>query len=377
MMEHQQFSPDTAASGNPTTDFAPATDKLVQLMHQALAEGASDVHLRAASPPRLRIDGELFMVKGLQPTEAEMWNFFQQMLKREQIQLFERTLELDFSHSLSGVCRIRVNLYRERGSFCAAIRLVPERIPTMDDLNLPEACRYFVTLHQGLVLVTGPTGSGKSTTLAAMLNYINATRRCHILTIEDPIEYYYEDKRALVTQRELDADTKTFTGALRHSFRQDPDVVLIGEMRDPETMQTAITLAETGHLTFSTLHTSDSSQTITRIIDSFPPHQQDQIRAQLSLSLQGVLAQRLLKLKGQKGRIAAFEVLVCNRAVRNLIREAKYNQIYSAIQTGTEDDMITMEAYLGRMLQQGLVEYETALEVTPNKRDFAAKYGPH
>jgi twitching motility protein PilT len=332
------------------------------------------VHLRAGSPPRLRIDGELFQVKGFVPDERLMRRFFQRLMAREQTQQFDRTHEMDFSHNIEGVCRLRVNLYMERGAFCASLRLIPTRIPTMEEILLPPACGRLVQLTRGLVLVTGPTGSGKTTTLAAMLNHINATRRCHVLTVEDPIEYHYEDKRALVSQRELDIDTRTFSAALRHSFRQDPDVVLLGEMRDLETIQMAITLAETGHLTFSTLHTGDCTQTITRIIDVFPPHQQEQIRSQLALSLEAVIAQLLIKLKGKRGRIAAREVMICNRAVRNLIREGKYNQLYSAIQTGTEDGMITMDAALGRLLNEGMIEYEAALEAAPDPRDFAAKY---
>ena len=279
---------------------ASAADKLTMLIRQAVEEKASDIHLRAGAAPRLRIDGELFQIKGLVPDEPAMRAYFYRMLRDDQVKMFERTFELDFSHDVAGVCRVRVNLYMERSSFCAALRLVPRRIPSMEDIMLPEPCERLTRLTRGLVLVTGPTGSGKSTTLAAMIDHINATRRCHILTIEDPIEYHYEDRRALVSQRELDLDTKTFTAALRHSFRQDPDVVLLGEMRDPETMATSITLAETGHLTFSTLHTSDCTQTITRIVDAFPPHQQEQIRSQLALSLEAVISQRLLRMKGKK-----------------------------------------------------------------------------
>ncbi len=352
-------------------------EKLTALLRQAVTENASDVHLRADSPPRLRIDGELMQVKGLLPGEEMMWRFFQKMMPRELAQRFERSHEVDFSNALKGVCRMRINLYVERGAFCAAIRLVPERIPSIEEIALPPACQRLVTLTRGLVLVTGPTGSGKSTSLAAMINYINATRRCHILTIEDPIEYVYEDQRALVSQRELDMDTLSFSAALRHSFRQDPDVVLLGEMRDAETMQTAITLAETGHLTFSTLHTTDCTQTITRIVDSFPPHQQDQIRSQLALSLEAVIAQRLLKLKGRRGRCAVHEVMICNRAIRNLIREAKYNQIYSAIQTGTEDGMVTLDNSMGRLVMEGKIDYKTAMESVPDTKEFAAKYGQY
>ena len=353
---------------------APNNEKLAMLMRQAVDERASDVHLRAGSPPRLRIDGSLYQVKGFLPSEDQMWLFFKQMLRPEQIQLFEQTHELDFSCALPGICRIRVNLYIERGSFCSAIRLISESIPTMEQIELPDACSRLVRLARGLVLVTGPTGSGKSTTLAAMLNHIVSSRRCHVVTIEDPIEYYFDDAKALVSQRELNADTNSFGAALRHSFRQDPDVVMLGEMRDLETMQISITLAETGHLTFSTLHTGDCTQTITRIIDAFPPYQQDQIRTQLALSLEGVLSQRLLPRKGKSGRIAAREVMICNRAIRNLIREGKFNQIYSSIQTGTEDGMITMDAALGKLLEKGMVKFSDAVDAAPDSRDFAQRY---
>ncbi|MBI3736598.1 type IV pilus twitching motility protein PilT [Candidatus Sumerlaeota bacterium] len=345
------------------------------LLRQAFDEQASDVHLRAGSPPRIRVDGELLQVKGITPSEETLRSFFQGMVTDEQYRNFERVLELDFSHFVPGVCRVRANLYIERGQFCAALRLIPEKIPSIEDVGLPPSCAELTKLDRGLVLVTGPTGSGKSTTLAAMINHINANRRCHILTIEDPIEYYYEEKRAFITQRELDRDTRTFTGALRHSFRQDPDVVLIGEMRDQETIQTAITLAETGHLTFSTLHTGDAAQTITRIIDVMPPHQRDQVRLQLSNSLAAVISQRLLPRREKKGRIAAREVMICNRAIKNLIREGKTNQILSAIQTGAEEGMITMNVSLANLVRQGLVEAEVARTHADDPKDFAAKVG--
>jgi twitching motility protein PilT len=344
------------------------------LMRQAVKENASDVHLRAESPPRIRLDGELLRVKGMIPTLDMMRRFFEKMLTAEQIETFETTRELDFSHDLPGVCRMRINLYQERGAFCAAIRIVPRSIPTMEEIGLPPACEALTRLERGLVLVTGPTGSGKSTTLAAMINHINASRQCHILTVEDPIEYTYEDKRALVTQRELASDTISFPAALRHSFRQDPDVVLLGEMRDLETMATAITLAETGHLTFSTLHTGDAAQTVSRIVDAFPPHQQEQVRLQLANSLEAVIAQRLLPRKDRKGRVAAREVMICTRAIRNLIKENKLNQIGSSIQTGVEEGMVTMNVSLAELVKSGFVDYEVARTVSPDSKDFAQKF---
>jgi twitching motility protein PilT len=272
---------------------------------------------------------------------------------------------------------MRVNLHSQQGQICATMRLIPNSIPAMEDLMLPPAASQFLELTRGLVLVTGPTGSGKSTTLAAMLNEINSRRRCHILTVEDPIEYIYEEKLSTITQREVRLDTQSFNAALRHSFRQDPDVVLLGEMRDLESMQTAITLAETGHLTFSTLHTNESSQTINRIVDAFPPHQQQQIRAQLGMSLEGIIAQRLLAKATGRGRVPVFEVLVCTRAVKNLIREGKTHQIQSSIQTGIDVGMITLAASLGERLKAGEVTYETALAAAWDRTEFQEKYAAY
>jgi twitching motility protein PilT len=307
-------------------------------------------------------------------TEDSLRNYIVSMLNSAQIERFEKTKELDFSYTLHGVSRLRLNLFVQQGMLCASVRLIPEVIPSMTDIALPKVAYQFTELHAGLILVTGPTGSGKSTTLAAMIDHINASRRAHILTIEDPVEYVFVEKRCMVSQREMNLDTASYHAALRHTFRQDPDIVMIGEMRDLETMQTAITLAETGHLTFSTLHTTDAAQTINRIIDSFPPHQQSQIRAQLAVSLQGIISQKLVPLKDQRGRIAAREVLVCSRAVRNLLREGKVPQIFSAIQTGSEEGMMTMTQSLGDLYMRGIISYETALQHSPDRKEFAQKY---
>ncbi|KPL11813.1 hypothetical protein AMJ85_02855 [candidate division BRC1 bacterium SM23_51] len=349
--------------------------KILGLVRRAVDENASDLHLRWGQKPRLRIDGELFVVEDAAPTNEQIRAFLYEMLTKEQIERFERSRELDFSYAIPDLCRMRINLYVQRGQFCASLRVIPVRIPTMEEIYLPPACYEFVKLNKGLVLVTGPTGCGKSTTLAAMVDHINATRRCHILTIEDPVEFVYQDKKATISQREVTMDTNSFAAALVHSFRQDPDVVMIGEMRDLETMQAAITLAETGHLTFSTLHTGEASQTIHRIIDSFPPHQQTQVRMQLAMSLQGIISQTLVPLKGQKGRIAAREVLVCTRGVSNLIREGKIPQIATAMQTGTDEGMITMDAMLVDYYQKGLITYQTALAAAFDKRAFADRLG--
>lgn len=348
---------------------------LSELIQQANSEGASDIHLRAGSPPRVRIDGELFDVEGAVLTESEFRQFLFGLLSPEQLRVFEKERDLDFSATVEGCCRCRINLFSQQGTLCAAIRLIATNIPGIDELMLPAVVHRFLDLSRGLVLVTGPTGSGKSTTLAAMLNKINAVRRCHILTIEDPIEYIYQEKLSTISQREVPLDTNDFGSALRHAFRQDPDVVLLGEMRDLESMQTAITLAETGHLTFSTLHTGEASQTVTRIIDSFSPHQQAQIRTQLAVSLEGAIAQKLLPRKNSRGRVAVFEVLVGTRAVKNLIRENKVHQIQSAIQTGVDEGMMTLNASLAQRLEEDLITWETALATSWDKAQFAEKYG--
>ncbi len=345
-----------------------------QLIRSAVAEGASDLHFRAGQRPRVRIDGELFQLDGPAITEDDLRAFVVGMLNASQIERFERTHELDFAHSADGVSRMRLNLFVQQAMLCASIRLLPEAVPSMEEIAMPKIAYGFCNLHAGLILVTGPTGSGKSTTLAAMIDHINANRRAHILTIEDPVEYVFTEKRAMVSQREMNLDTGSYHGALRHAFRQDPDVVMIGEMRDLETMQAAITLAETGHLTFSTLHTNDAAQTINRIIDSFPPHQQAQVRSQLAVSLQGIISQKLVPLKEHRGRVAAREILVCNRAVRNLLREGKVPQIFSAIQTGSEEGMITLNASLGDLLRRDVISYDTALAHSPDRREFAQKY---
>jgi twitching motility protein PilT len=327
--------------------------------------------------PRMRSDGELFVVEDLVPTDDEIQKFIYEMLTKEQIALFERRMELDFAFTIPDLCRMRINLYVQRGQFCAALRVIPDHIPTMEEIYLPRAAYEFVKMNKGLVLVTGPTGCGKSTTLAAMIDHINTTRRDHILTIEDPIEFVHSNKMATVSQREVTMDTETFAAALRHSFRQDPDVVMIGEMRDLETMQAAITLAETGHLTFSTLHTGEASQTIHRIIDSFPPHQQMQVRMQLAMSLEGIISQVLVPLRAQKGRIAAREILVCTRGVKNLIREGKIPQIATAMQTGTDEGMVTMDSSMIGYFEKGLISYDTALAASFDKRAFIERYGSH
>jgi twitching motility protein PilT len=284
------------------------------------------------------------------------------ILTQEQREKLERNLEFDFSYSLPGKGRFRTNIYFQRGSLSAAFRLIPVRIPTLQDLNLPFVLEEFTRKPRGLVLVTGPTGAGKSTTLAALINIINETRMVHIITIEDPIEYLHPHKKSIVNQREVGADTKTFATALKYILRQDPDVILIGEMRDLETISAALTAAETGHLVFATLHTQDAPQTIDRIIDVFPPYQQQQVRIQLAGTLQGVISQQLLVRRDGQGRVPAVEVLVPTAGVRNMIREGKTHQIYTAMQTGQKYGMQTMDMALAELVRRGKIGFEGALE---------------
>lgn len=349
--------------------------RILTLLRDAWKRKASDVHLREDEPVIWRHDGELAPLAELVLSRVEIHAFIDPMLSADQLDQFERTQELDFACDLEDLCRMRINLYIQRHRFSVAIRLLPVKIPSMEELYLPKACEHFCALNKGLVLVTGPTGSGKSTTIAAMLDSINRERACHVLTIEDPIEYVYGNRRAMISQREIGDDTLTFAAALRHAFRQDPDVVLLGEMRDLETMQMAITLAETGHLTFSTLHTGAAPQTISRIVDSFPPHQQEMIRMQMASSLAGIISQQLLPLKANKGRVAAREVLIVNRGVANLIRENKLEQIVTAMQTGSGDMMFTMNYSIGYLYRNGFISYKTGYQASFDKRDFKRKYG--
>jgi twitching motility protein PilT len=353
----------------------PNKPSLETILRTAWEEHASDVHLRQDGNVVVRVNGALVPLENSVTTVSEIQEFTSPMLQDKHREAFAAERSVDFSYQVPGMCRLRVNLYHERHHLCASIRLLPERIPTMDEVYLPKACQNFISLNKGLVLVTGPTGCGKSTTLAAMLNAINQQRACHILTIEDPIEFVYTGEKAMVSQIEAGTDTPSFAAALRYSFRQDPDVVLLGEMRDLESMQIAITLSETGHLTFSTLHTGEAAQTVSRIVDSFPPHQQEMVRMQLANSLAGIVSQQLLPLKDGTGRVAAREVLSANRGVRNLIRENKLEQITTAIQTGSGDHMFTMNYSLGHLFESGYIDYETAYQASFDRRDFQNRYG--
>ena len=322
---------------------------------------ASDLHLTAGARPAIREKGQVqpmeeFPVLTAQQTREVVFG----ILSEDQRKRFEVSRQLDFAYAIPNVARFRVNCYMQRGSVSAAFRLVPQGIPALDDLGVPQVLRDFCRKPRGFVLVTGPTGSGKSTTLAAMIDVINRERQDHILTIEDPIEFLHQHKRSIVNQREIGSDAENFALGLRAALRQDPDVILVGEMRDMETISTALTAAETGHLVFATLHTQSTAQTVDRIIDVFPPEQQQQVRTQLSVALQGVVTQQLLQTADGRGRVVACEVLVPNPAVRNLIREAKTHQIYSAIQTAGAIGMQTMDADLVRLVRAGRITTEMA-----------------
>jgi twitching motility protein PilT len=349
---------------------------LHEVLELVLENEASDLHLTNGLPPTLRIDGELMPIEGYAPLEQnELQRVVYGMLTQKQREQFEENLELDFSYALPGKARFRVNVYQQRGAVGAAFRLVPFAIRSAEDLGLPHVIESFARLPRGLVVVTGPTGSGKSTTLAALVDVINRERAVHIMTIEDPIEFLHPHRTAVVNQREVGADTHAFANALKHVLRQDPDVILVGEMRDIETMQMAVTAAETGHLVFATLHTQDAAQTVDRIIDAFPPSQQMQIRVQLALSLQGVVAQQLLPLASGSGRAVATEILMVTPAVRNLIREGKTHQLYSVMQAGAQFGMQTMDAALAALVMDGRVPYEAAKERCHNVEEFVRLAG--
>ncbi len=339
---------------------------LYELLEVMVKKGASDLHITTGSPPRIRVDGKLIPLD-LPPLSAtDTKELCYSILTDAQKHRFEERLELDLSFGVKGLSRFRANIFMQRGAVAAAIRTIPWQIKSFKELGLPDIINELVKKPRGLILVTGATGSGKSTTLAAMIDRINEERADHIITIEDPIEYLHSHKKALINQREVNADTKSFKDALKYVLRQDPDVVLIGEMRDLETIEAALTVAETGHLTLATLHTNTAVQTINRIIDVFPPHQQEQVRVQLSFVLEGIICQQLLPKKTGQGRVLAIEILIPNPAIRNLIREDKIHQIYSMMQTGqAKFGMQTMNQSLLELYQKGLISYEDALTRSP------------
>jgi twitching motility protein PilT len=341
------------------------------MLKQTVELQGSDLHLSIGSPPQVRVHGELQRLDypDLTPTETKSLSYA--VLTDAQKKRFEEQLELDFSFGIRGVARFRCNMFNQRGAVGAVYRQIPERIRPFEELGLPAVLAKMAERPRGLVLVTGPTGSGKSTTLAAMIDKINAERHGHILTVEDPIEYLHQHKKCLINQRELHSDTHSFTAALRAALREDPDVVLIGEMRDLETVESALRIAETGHLTFGTLHTNSASSTINRIIDVFPSHQQSQIRTQLSLVIEGIVCQALLPRADGKGRVVSLEILVPTAGIRNLIREDKVHQIYSAMQTGQEKlGMQTMNQSLATLYFRRLITLETAMQSSSNREEL-------
>ena len=344
---------------------------LPDMLKQTVELQGSDLHLSIGSPPQVRVHGELRRLEypDLTPTDTKSLSYA--VLTDAQKKRFEETLELDFSFGIRGVARFRCNMFNQRGAVGAVYRQIPERIRPFDELGLPAVLAKMAERPRGLVLVTGPTGSGKSTTLAAMIDKINAEKHGHILTVEDPIEYLHQHKKCLINQRELHSDTHSFTAALRAALREDPDVVLIGEMRDLETVESALRIAETGHLTFGTLHTNSASSTINRIIDVFPSHQQSQIRTQLSLVVEGIVCQALLPKADGKGRCVALEILVPTPGIRNLIREDKVHQIYSAMQTGQEKlGMQTMNQSLATLYFKRQITLETAVGASSNREEL-------
>jgi twitching motility protein PilT len=377
----QQVAPVAAgpAQGAPASSVkagdsgVPHVDDLLRIM---IDRGGSDLHITVGSPPGIRQRGELMPVDGIRAlSPKDTQEMILSMLSEEQRKRFEVELELDFAYSIPGLSRFRANVLQQRNSMGAVFRVIPLRIPTMQELNLPKVCKYLAERPRGLVLVTGPTGSGKSTTLAAMVDHINETKPVHIITMEDPIEFMHRNKRAYVNQREVGEDTHSFASALKRVLRQDPDVILVGEMRDLETISAAITAAETGHLVFATLHTTGGPETIDRVIDVFPPHQQQQVRMQLSGTLEGVLSQVLLRSTDGKTRVLAMEIMLGIPAISNLIREGKTHQMATIIQGGAQLGMQTLDQHLKTLLQAGKITFEEAIGKAKEPRELAAMVG--
>jgi twitching motility protein PilT len=342
-----------------------------ELLTNMVQRGGSDLHISAGSPPRIRVDGILVNTEHdvLSPevTQKLIYSF----LSNEQVAVFEKNLELDLSFGIDTLGRFRVNVFMQRGTVAGVLRMIPYEVLSFSELGLPvQVCESLCSMPKGLILVTGSTGSGKSTTLAAMIDYINQNRSGHVVTIEDPIEFLHRNKNCLCNQREVGSDTHTFGGALRAILRQDPDVVMIGEMRDKETIEAALTIAETGHLTFATLHTSDAITTINRIIDVFPSYQQAQIRTQLSFVLQAVFSQQLLARASGRGRVLAAELMLCTPAVRALVRDDKVHQVYSIMQTGGKLGMRTMNQALFELVRSNIVTFEEAVQSTSDPEDL-------
>ena len=344
--------------------------KMEQLLREAVGRRASDLHITVGMPPILRINGALVKLDEAPLGVADTLQLFESIASEERKALLLQNGEVDFSYTVPGLSRFRINSFRQRGSIAVAVRIIPEQVPSLDQLGLPDIITTLARKPRGLILVTGPTGSGKSTTMAAMINQINNERACTILTLEDPIEYLHRHKKSLINQREVGSDTQSFANGLRAALREDPDVILVGEMRDMETISIAVRAAETGHLVLATVHTSDASQTIDRIIDVFPPYQQQQIRTQLSLTLQGIVSQQLLPRRDNAGRVVAVEVLMATPAARNLIREGKSHQLLSVIQTGAKSGMQSMDSALRDLCRAGMVSDEEALMRATDPENF-------
>jgi twitching motility protein PilT len=363
----------TDPHAGPVEECTPSIDSLLE---RVVEMGASDLHIATGIEPTVRVDGELITLSGTPIFTCEMAeHFIQSLMTISQWEEFQRELELDFSFGRRGLGRYRVGVFRERGDASAVLRTIPQRVLQLDELGLPRSVAEFAWLKQGLVLVTGPSGSGKTTTLTAIIDKINRERKVHIITIEDPIEYVHVHNEAIVRQREIGRDTTSFTRALRSSLREDPDVLLIGEMRDTETIAATVSAAETGHLVFATLHTNSAAQSIERIVDGFPPHQQSQIRYQLAGSLTGVISQRLIPtIDG--GRVCVAEVLIVNGAVRNLIREGKTHQIASAMHSGLKEGMVIFDMHLAELVKNRRVHREVALGYAMDPASFESRLRP-
>lgn len=342
---------------------------IAELLGFAVKNNSSDLHLSAGMPPMIRVDGDLRKINVPPLVHKDVIKIIYDIMNDKQRKEFEEKLETDFSFEINNIARFRVNAFTQDRGAAAVFRTIPSKILSLDDLNMPPILTELSSYPKGLVLVTGPTGSGKSTTLAAMIDYINANRYEHILTIEDPIEFVHKSNKCLVNQREVHRDTESFSTALRSSLREDPDIILVGELRDLETIRLAMTAAETGHLVFATLHTNSATKTINRVIDVFPGDEKAMIRSMLSESLQAVIAQTLLKKTGG-GRVAALEMMICNAAIRNLIREDKVAQMYSAIQTGQAQGMMTLDQHLGQLVNANLITRKAARNVAMDKTLF-------
>jgi twitching motility protein PilT len=366
--------PRTEAPDSPQAGSRAALDGMLTTL---VRHGGSDLHLTVGRPPMMRLHGELNPLPGYDAVldQADTAALIRAVLAAGQWQKFEREQELDLAYDLPGVSRFRMNCFRQRDAYASVLRAIPHEIKPLHELGIPAAVEQFARLPRGLVLVTGPTGSGKTTTLAALLDLANSERHDHIVTIEDPIEFLHHHRRCVVNQREVGIDTASFAEALKRVLRQDPDIILVGELRDLETVSTALTAAETGHLVLATLHTQSAAQTIDRIIDIFPPHQQQEIRAQLSTALQGVLTQALVKRSDGTGRTVVCELMVATAAIRNLIREGKNHQIPSFMQSSGEVGMLTFDAHLAQRVHEGAISYEKGLELCHAPEEFTRLAG--